>query len=49
MIPPPSVKIPSAWRDRLLPYWLLLLFLFILGLSLFGTTLLQQALGLSTN
>ena len=49
MIPPPFAKIPSAWRDRLLPYWVLLLFLFILGISLFGTTLLQQALGLSAN
>ena len=49
MIPPPPVKVPSVWRDRLLPYWVLLLFLFILGLSLFGTTLLQQALGLSAN
>jgi len=49
MIPPPSAKVPSVWRDRLLPYWVLLLFLFILGLSLFGTTLLQQALGLSAN
>lgn len=48
MIPPPSAKV-SVWRDRLLPYWVLLLFLFILGLSLFGTTLLQQALGLSAN
>jgi hypothetical protein len=45
MIPPPFAKIPSAWRDRLLPYWVLLLCLFILGISLFGTTLLQQALG----
>jgi hypothetical protein len=49
MIPPPSVKVPSVWRDRLLPFWVLLLFLFILGLSLFGTTLLQQALGLHAN
>ena len=49
MIPPPSAKVPSVWRDRLLPYWVLLLFLFILGISLFGTTLLQQALGLHVN
>ena len=49
MIPPLSVKVPSAWRERLLPYWVLLLFLFILGISLFGTTLLQQALGLNAN
>ena len=49
MIPPLFAKVPSAWRDRLLPYWVLLLFLFILGISLFGTTLLQQALGLNAN
>jgi hypothetical protein len=49
MIPPLFGKVPSAWRDRLLPYWVLLLCLFILGLSLFGTALLQRALGWSDN
>ena len=49
MIRPSFAKFLSAWRDRLLPYWVLLLFLFILGISLFGTTLLQQALGLHAN
>ena len=32
------------WRQVLLPYWLLLIFFFIVGISLFGTALLQRIL-----
>ena len=32
------------WRQVLLPYWLLLIFFFIVGISLFGTDLLQRIL-----
>ena len=32
------------WRQMLLPYWLLLIFFFIVGISLFGAALLQGIL-----
>jgi hypothetical protein len=35
---------PTSWRERLLPYWVLLLFILIMGICLFGAALLQQVL-----
>ena len=32
------------WQQVLLPYWILLILLFIVGISLFGTALLQRIL-----